>query len=122
MPIVDVQVVAAPSAAARPSLARELADAIGAALAAPAGRVWVRLALRAPSDYAENVCTLGKGEAPAFVTVLHADPPEGDARAAEAQAIASAVAGCLGRDVGWVHVEYAPAGRGRIAFGGKLLT
>lgn len=121
MPIVDVQVVAGAGENARTSLARELADAIGAALALPAGRVWVRLAWLPANDYAENGCELGEGEAPVFVTVLHADPPEGDARAAEARAIASAVAASVGRAVGWVHVEYAPAGRGRVAFGGVLL-
>lgn len=121
MPIVDVQIVAHSSDAPRRLLAHELADAIGAALAAPAGRVWVRLTWIPASDYAENGCDLGEGEAPVFVTVLHADPPEGEARAAEARAIASAVAASVGRAVGWVHVEYAPAGRGRVAFGGALL-
>lgn len=122
MPIVDVQVIAGAGEAARTSLARELADAIGAALAAPAGRVWVRLTWIPARDYAENGCELGEGETPVFVTVLHADPPEGEARATEASAIASAVAACLGRAVGWVHVEYAPAGRGRVAFGGTLVV
>lgn len=122
MPIVDVQVVSPASAPQRASLTRELADALGAALAAPAGRVWVRLAWLPADHYAENGSDLAEGEAPVFVTMLHADPPEGEARVAEATAIASAVGACVGRGVEWVHVEYAPAGRGRIAFGGKLLA
>lgn len=122
MPIVDVQVVTHASDAPRRSLARELADAIGAALAAPLGRVWARLSWLPTDRYAENGCDLAEVEMPVFVTLLHADPPDGLARAAEAQAVASAVAACVGRSVDRVHVEYAPAGRGRIAFGGKLLA
>jgi hypothetical protein len=42
--------------------------------------------------------------------------------AAQAQAISTAVAACLLCSADHVHVEYAPAGRGRVAFGGRLLV
>ncbi|MBL8362519.1 MAG: hypothetical protein JNN18_18680 [Rubrivivax sp.] len=122
MPIVDVLVVhrglddeSLPSAPA-------LADALGNVFGAAPGHVWVRLAGLARERYAENGVAAGDTPAPVFVTVLHARPPEGAARAAEALAVASAVARACGRAVDQVHVEYAAPGRGRIAFGGRLLA
>jgi hypothetical protein len=71
--------------------------------------------------YAENLSTLDSAELPAFVTVLQAHPPVGDALAAEVMAITTAVAQCLARAPERVHVQYAPAAAGRQAFGGKLV-
>lgn len=58
---------------------------------------------------------------PVFVTVLHAHMPDGDALAAEAQAITLAVAACLACPPECVHVQYAPEAAGRQAFGGRLV-
>lgn len=121
MPIVDVLVVQGAEGAASLPSARALADALGRAFGAPPGRVWVRLATLAPDDYAENGVAAADTPAPVFVTLLHARPPEGEARAIEAMAVATAVAQACARDVALVHVEYAPAGHGRVAFGGRLV-
>jgi hypothetical protein len=102
--------------------ARTLATTLGALLQAPPGRVWVRMHNLAAVDYAENNVKVGGHELPVFVTILHARPPQGGELAREALAIARAVAIVLDRDAERVHVEYAPAGAGRIAFGGKLVT
>jgi hypothetical protein len=56
-----------------------------------------------------------------FVTVLHARPPEGQAREREAAALTQALAVVVGRPAACVHVQYAPAAAGRQAFGGALL-
>jgi hypothetical protein len=56
-----------------------------------------------------------------FITVLHADLPPREALAGQALALSKAVSACLGREFEHVHVEYAPSGRGRVAFGGRLL-
>jgi hypothetical protein len=122
MPILDVDLVVPDGAALPSGLARSLADRLGAVLQAPPGRVWVRLHALAATRYAENDVAVGADELPVFVTILHAHPPEGEARAREASAIASEVASVLGRNAERVHVEYAPAGAGRVAFGGKLVT
>jgi hypothetical protein len=53
--------------------------------------------------------------------VLHADLPAAPALAEEARAIAQTVGACVQRSPQQVHVEYAPSGRGRVAFGGNLL-
>ncbi len=60
-------------------------------------------------------------EQPVFVTVLHAHPPQGDARAQEAAALTQAVARALARPPERVHVQYAAAAAGRQAFGGEML-
>lgn len=120
MPIVDVEIVKADDARGAGD-ARALADALGRVLATDPGRTWVRLRALPAIAYAENESEPGPAEWPVFVTVLHAHPPEGAARAAETLAITSAVAGWARRPADRVHVQYAPAGAGRQAFGGRLV-
>jgi phenylpyruvate tautomerase PptA (4-oxalocrotonate tautomerase family) len=121
MPIIDVELVVGERATTRDGLAQRLADAAARVLGAPPGRVWVRLRELPAGNYAENAVDLAAADLPAFVTVLHARPPTGAALAEEATALGIAVAECLGVLPGRVHVEYAPAGNGRIAFGGELV-
>jgi hypothetical protein len=56
-----------------------------------------------------------------FVTILKREVREGAALDAEAQALTRAVAIAVGRPTDCVHVEFAPAAAGRLAFGGKLV-
>lgn len=120
MPIVDVLIVEG-GASADACAASDLADALGRVFGAPPGRVWVRVARLPRADYAENGVAGVDAPVPVFVTVLHAQPPEGAARAAEARTVTAAVAEVCGRPVDCVHVEYAAAGRARVAFGGTLV-
>jgi phenylpyruvate tautomerase PptA (4-oxalocrotonate tautomerase family) len=119
MPIIDVQIVVGEGTSVPAGTAQVLADRLAAVLAAPPGRLWVRVT-RIPADsYAENgqpVAAL-----PVFLRVLHADLPPSEALSAQSRSIADAVATCLDRPRDCVHVEYAPAGRGRVAFGGELV-
>jgi phenylpyruvate tautomerase PptA (4-oxalocrotonate tautomerase family) len=121
MPIIDVELVVGERATTRAGLAQRLADAAARVLDAPPGRVWVRLRELPAGNYAENAVDLAAADLPAFVTVLHAKPPTGPALAEEATALGIAVAGCLGVPPERVHVEYAPPGSGRVAFGGALV-
>jgi phenylpyruvate tautomerase PptA (4-oxalocrotonate tautomerase family) len=121
MPIVDVQLVAKGSIATEGSAAR-LAEALGQVFSAPPGRVWVRLSVLPVAQYAENGINAAETGLPVFVRVLHADLPSGHALATQAAGISHAVAACLQCSAEHVHVEYAPAGRGRVAFGGQLLA
>ncbi|MBL8352797.1 MAG: hypothetical protein JNL87_21080 [Burkholderiaceae bacterium] len=122
MPIVDVRPVVSASRELPGNAAQRLADAIAQVLQAETGRVWVRLTEMPRHDYAENRTILEDDDLPVFVTVLLADWPEQDVRARQAVTLASAVAASLGRLVERVHIEYAPPGRGRIAFGGQLMV
>jgi phenylpyruvate tautomerase PptA (4-oxalocrotonate tautomerase family) len=121
MPIVDVHPVVSRSHKLPSDAAQMLADSIARVLNARSGRVWVRMTELQSEMYAENGATVEDGDLPVFVQVLHADWPEEDARVKEAEALAEAVASSLRRPVERVHVEYAPPGRGRVAFGGKLV-
>lgn len=122
MPIIDIQFVTAGEAGVPPAWAPALAEAIGAVLQAPSGRVWVRVAALPAGSYAENGVTGDPADPPVFVGVLHARAPLGDARATEALVLARTVAQVIGRSPDRVHVLYAPDGAGRVAFGGRLLT
>lgn len=121
MPIVDVAIVVAGEEPLRESLAQELADMCADALKLPQGRLWVRLMPLSSANYAENGCRLIEDELPVFVTVLHADAAAGPALKSEIAALTSAVAQVTSRQADRVHIEYAPPGRGRLAFGGRLV-
>lgn len=122
MPIVDLAIVV-PAAAPLPGgLAQGLADALGRSLNTAPGRLWLRLRRLDAEQYAENGSTLDHDEHPVFVTVLHAVPPSGMALETEMAVITEAVARVTGRPASRVHLEYAAAGRGRLAFGGQPLA
>jgi phenylpyruvate tautomerase PptA (4-oxalocrotonate tautomerase family) len=122
MPIIDVQLVRATAEPVPADLAPALADVLAQVFGAGPGRAWVRLTTLPRTQYAENGGAYPFSELPVFVTVLHAEPPVGADRAAEASAVAQAVADCISCAPERVHVEYAPPGRGRMAFGGNLIT
>ena len=121
MPIIDIELVCESEAEFARVSARALADALGQTLGSDLGHTWVRLRFLASAAYAENQATLEGADLPAFVTVLHAHPPIGEALATEAMALTLAVAQCLARRPGRIHVQYAPAALGRQAFGGMLV-
>lgn len=119
MPIVDVELVADEPSVPE-GLASRLAESLANLFSSPAGHVWVRLSVLPSTHYAENGVR-GATDLPVFVRVLHADLPSDEVLSTQAQAISNAVAACVARPSQWVHVVYAPAGRGRMAFGGHLL-
>lgn len=122
MPILDIDLVqrdgSAPPAAA---LTQALADAAGQVFGSAPGRTWVRLRTLPASQYAENDAVLAPDEGPVFVTVLHARPPHDAALATEVASLTQALSAALGRSHDHVHVQYAPAGADRQAFGGSLV-
>jgi len=122
MPIIDVEIVVAPNGPVGAGLAQSLADAVGLALGSPAGQTWVRLRLLAREHYAENESSLASTELPVFVTVLKRALPGQAEMTDEITRLTESVANVLGRNRNRVHVEYAPAASGRLAFGGKLVT
>ena len=119
MPVVDVCWVGE-LPAGDAALTSRMADAIGDALSVAPGRVWVRLWQLPADHYAENGGPL-PGALPVFVRVLHARLPVGAGLKAELADLTAAIAVASGRPAELVHVEYAPAGAGRMAFGGRLV-
>lgn len=122
MPIMDVEIVVAANGPVAAGLAQALADAAGRALGSPAGQTWVRLHLLPREHYAENESVLATTDLPVFVTVLKRALPGPDEVITEIARLTDSIADVLGRDRTCVHVEYAPAARGRLAFGGKVVT
>jgi len=121
MPILDVQIVQHDAATPRQGLARALADVAASIFRVPTARVWVRLSVLPRGYYAENGVASSELPSPVFVTVLHAVLPEQSALGAEAHDLCTALATVIGCASEVVHIEYAPPGRGRMAFGGKLV-
>lgn len=114
MPIVDVETVGeAPTVATQ-----ALADALGDLFGSERGETWVRRRTLPRACYAEN--NAPNAPPATFVTVLHHTPPAGDERRGQASEIAAIVAVALECPTEHVHVVFAPAAAGRIAFGGVL--
>jgi phenylpyruvate tautomerase PptA (4-oxalocrotonate tautomerase family) len=120
MPILDIEIVGnvTPPAA---TLAQALADEAGRLFAAPPATTWVRVRWLAREAYAEDGAMVATADLPVFVTVLKRQVPERVALAREMAALARAVARVVGRPAERIHVEYAAAAAGRIAFGGVLV-
>ena len=121
MPIVDIEVVCQTEAQFCGIGARLLADSVGKAIGSAPGRTWVKLRFLSSAGYAENEAVVPGSELPTFVSILHAHLPQGEALAAEAQAVTLAVASCLGRAPEFVHVRYEASAAGRQAFGGTIV-
>ena len=121
MPIVDVQCLLADGDAPFEHAAvQRLADALGEVFGSDPGGTWVRMRYLAERDYVENNRPIGDMR-PTFVEVLERDAGGEDIRAERATALADAVASVLRRPRPNVHVIFAPAGAGRVAFGGELI-
>ncbi len=121
VPIVDVRFVQGHASLPASASAQHLADAIGQVLAPEPGRTWVRLQALEASHYAENGTTLTEQDLPVFVSLFLAHPPQGAEFEAQVVAVGRAVAQCFARAPQRVHVEYAPAAAGRMAFGGVVV-
>ena len=121
MPIVDIELVCASKAEFGAVSATAAADAVGDALGCAPGRAWVRLRCLDRDGYAENRTDVGPSELPVFVTVLLATLPPPAELASHCRVLTQAVAAAVGRPADRVHVQYAPAGAGRQAFGGELV-
>ena len=121
MPILDVQFVGSISEGDRATLARRLADAAGAVFASRPQQTWVTLRVVPDDAYSENGGVLPDGVRPVIVSILHASPPTGDALSEQIARLTRAIASVCGRPPENVHLIYQPTGKGRVAFGGKLV-
>lgn len=121
MPLILIEIVGPPPAVEAAPLAQSLADALGLTLGTPPGATWVRVRRTDAPDYAEqgvSVEDIAREGWPVFVEVLLARPGTPDEMTATMQRTTQAVAQVLQRPPARVHVMFAPAGAGRVAFGG----
>ena len=121
MPVVTVELVADSDRPLERNLAQALADAVGRVLNSPSGHSWVRLRMLPRDAYAENDALVDEAELPVFVALLDRQPPVGAELQSEVAALTHAIAQVVGRPANCVHVEFAPAAVGRVAFGGRLV-
>lgn len=121
MPILDIEIVSDIPEPDTGDYAQALADVAGQVFASPPARTWVRVRRLAREAYAENGVAVAPSELPVFVTVMKRQVPERAELAREVAALTQAIARVVGRPADHVHVEYAAAAAGRMAFGGTLV-
>ena len=121
MPIIDVEMVVADNEQVPSHLAAIMANATRNVFGASAGQTWVRLHKLPLQDYAEDGGGPLQDIRPIFVTVLKAKLPPLNELKHEMEQLSQAIARSCGRPVENVHLFYQPEGRGRIAFGGRVV-
>ena len=115
MPIIDIEIV---DGTVSREVTQALADGIGRGFAAKPGKVWVRVRTLSADAYAENETGAPR---PVFVTVTASVPPQAQELRSRIAWIVEEVSRLTGRPRENIHVEFQPAAKGRIAFGGKLV-
>jgi phenylpyruvate tautomerase PptA (4-oxalocrotonate tautomerase family) len=122
MPILDIEIVVPTGDELDDTLAASLADVASEVFGSVAGQTWVRLRALPSDRYAENGGGPPEGVLPVFVTVLLADPPQGEELRLQIHRLTLAIAKVCERAPENVHLFYQTPARGRVAFGGKLVA
>jgi phenylpyruvate tautomerase PptA (4-oxalocrotonate tautomerase family) len=122
MPIPDIEITLRPGEDLSPGLAAEIADRCGEVFGSLPGSTWVKLHPLPHEHYAENGGDPHAGVNPVFVSAMKARLPAPDALRVEVARLGAAIAEASGRPVENVQVAYLPAGAGRVAFGGELVS
>lgn len=120
MPIIDVEIILRPSETIGKEMVSELANEIGDILRTQEGQTWVKVHELSADHYAENG-EKSEGVYPIFISVMKSKLPTDEELQGEVEKITGAVAQICGRPSENVHVIYQPEGRGRVAFGGKIV-
>ena len=121
MPIIDIEIVLKPNETISEKMVSELADVLGEIFGSSKNGTWIKVSGSSSVHYAENG---GKEEGvyPIFVSVLKSRLPNPEEMQKEVEAITGAVAQVCNRSSSFVHVIYQPEGKGRVAFGGKIVS
>ena len=99
-----------------------LADELGVYFESEPSGTWVEVEYLSVEQYAENRRELPADMRATFVYVLKYDLPAEEEVAREAMDLARLVSKRLQRPRRNTHVIYEPPGKGRIAFGGRLVV
>jgi len=118
MPVVDVEIVGKENT---DGLAGKIANCVGRVLGMPKGRTWVKLRFLPEARYAEHGGTPADVR-PVFVSLLLADVPDVQERQRQVADLARELGKVCGRPADNVHVLYEAPAKGRMAFGGRLVT
>ena len=121
MPILEVEIVVNPGEILPAGLAAEIAERAGDIFGSAAGGTWVRIYPLPRENYAENGGSLDDTIRPVFVSILKAQLPPADILRDEVCRVTEAIAKACGRPAENVHIVYQPEGKGRVAFGGRIV-
>jgi phenylpyruvate tautomerase PptA (4-oxalocrotonate tautomerase family) len=121
MPIVDIEIVLRANESIREEVVSELANELGEIFHSSAGETWIKIHPLSADQYAENGGT-PDGIYPIFVTVMKSKLSSLEEMQKEVAKITGVIAQICGRPSDNIHVIYQPAGRGRVAFGGKIVS
>ena len=121
MPIVDIEIVLRANETLRKDMVSELADELGNIFHSPSGGTWVKVHCLPAERYAENGGT-PTSVYPIFVTIIKSALPAPAEIQQEVEWITGSVAQICDRPSENVHVIYQSEGRGRVAFGGKIIS
>src|SRR5687767_2147065 len=121
MPIVDIEIVLRANQVIRQEILSELADELGNIFHSSPGETWVKIHPLAADQYAESG-GMSEDVYPLFVTVMKSELPSFEEMQKEVAKITGAVAQICGRLSENLHVIYQPDGKGRVAFGGKIVS
>jgi phenylpyruvate tautomerase PptA (4-oxalocrotonate tautomerase family) len=123
MPIVELELVINGEAEKLGSeLIQRLADQIGDYFGSDPADTWLRVRYLDRSQYAENRSRVPDSLKPTFVSILKYQLPGEDKLVEGARRLAEITANCIGRPLENTHIIFEPDGRGRVAFGGELVT
>ena len=98
-----------------------LADELGVYFDSEPSGTWVEVEYLPVEQYVENRLELPEDMKPTLVYVLRHDLPSEEEVAREAMDLARLVSKRLQRPRRNTHIFYEPPGKGRIAFGGRLV-
>ena len=121
MPIVEIEITRKQNESIPNDLAASLANELGAILNSPDGTTWVKLHELQESHYAENNVSQNNIH-PVFINIIKSVLPETSVLEKEVIQITKIVAKLCNRPPENIHIIYEPEGRGRVSFGGKLVT
>lgn len=120
MPILTIEIVLKPNESNPSGLAKQIADKAGVIFNSGPAQTWVKLREIKAEQYAEN----GVAEQeyfPVFVSVLKAELPSSEDMETEVKELTQTIGEICHRSPENVHIVYLPPGRGRVAFGGRLV-
>lgn len=121
MPILDIEFVLSENELLPATLAQKIAEKAGEVFGSAAGGTWVKVHPVPAGHYAENTADTADKAYPVFVSILRAETPPQDRLHIEAAKLAESLAPICNRSPENIHIIYLPDGRGRLAFGGKLI-
>lgn len=120
MPIVTIEIFGGLGRRAG-KLAQALADECSPAFPPNHREVWLHLRLVPGENWTVSNRSI-RGPLPVFVHVVREVNPRGAKLRREIERLTGAVARVTGRPQKQVHVIYEPSAKGRMAFGGRLLS